>query len=153
MKMTFIGVPASKKIIEKSLIIIIDFRPNSISNSAKRIPSSGRDEIERGRSPSSDLSILKGGISKKDRKVNAVEAGDEFARLTDILIEISDLKAEKKGNRIQDCGKKTRIYEKLSKSDFAKLKIIRIIPALIIFSTVSILNLPTITSYNGRTQL
>jgi hypothetical protein len=93
-------VPASKKIRKKSPIIIIDPNFNSISNSAKRIFSFGRDKIERGRSLLSDLLILKGGISKKDRRMNIVEADDEFARLVNFLIEISDLKIEIKGSRI-----------------------------------------------------
>jgi hypothetical protein len=99
--MTFIDVSAAfKKIMEKSFIIIIDFSLNSISNNVKRIFSSGRDKIERGRSLSNDLSIFEEDISKKDHKMNIVEIGNEFARLTNFLIEISDLKAERKESRI-----------------------------------------------------
>jgi hypothetical protein len=94
-------VPAApKKIIEKSPVIIIDSNSNSISNNIKRIFLSGRNKIERGRSPSSDLPTLKESHSKKSRRINIVETGDESARLTDFLIKISDLKKEKKGNRI-----------------------------------------------------
>jgi hypothetical protein len=99
--MTFISVPAApKKIIKKSPIIIIDSSPNLILNNDKKLSSSGRNKIERGRSPSNDLSIFERDISKKGRKVNIDEAGNEPARLTDFLIEISDLKAERKGSRI-----------------------------------------------------
>jgi hypothetical protein len=79
--MTFVSVPASKKIMKKSPIIIIDFNLNSILNNVKRIFSFGRDEIERGRSSSSDLSILKENILKKNRKINTVKVDDESARL------------------------------------------------------------------------
>jgi hypothetical protein len=70
------------------------------------MPSSGRNKIERGKSPSSDLSIFKRGISKKNRRINTVEAGNESARLTNFLIKISHPKAERKGSKIQNCGKK-----------------------------------------------
>jgi hypothetical protein len=87
MKMTFVDVPAApKKIIEKSPIIIIDSNPNSILNNIKIISSSGRNKIERGKSPSSDFSTFDGDISKKGRKMNIVEAGNEFVRLIDFLI-------------------------------------------------------------------
>jgi hypothetical protein len=76
--MTFISVlTASKKIIKKLPIIIIDPNPNSILNNVKRMFSSSRDEIERDKSPSSNLSTFKEDISKKDRKINAVEINDE----------------------------------------------------------------------------
>jgi hypothetical protein len=75
-KMTFIGVPtALKKIMEKSPIIIIDPSLNSILNNIKRMFSSDRNKIERGKSPSSDLSTFEESVSKKGRRVNAVEAG------------------------------------------------------------------------------
>jgi hypothetical protein len=93
-------VLALKKIMKISPIIIIDSNPNSILNNIEKIFSSGRNKIERDRSPSNNLSIFKESVSKKDRRMNMVEAGDESARLIDFLIKISDPKAERKESKI-----------------------------------------------------
>jgi hypothetical protein len=101
MKMAFMGVPAvSKKAIEKSPIIINDSSTNPTPNSVKEMLSFGRDEIERGRSSTSDLQIFEEGISKKESRMSAVEAGDEHARLIDFLIENGDPKQKEKDANI-----------------------------------------------------